>query len=103
MRIAPAITSSTEQRKLIELWARSRRSPFQRIWRAHGLKPHPTKTFQVSNGPVFVEKLKDNDTVGLYLNPPAHAVVLSVDEKARFRFSTARSRGCRSSPAASRR
>lgn len=51
----------------------------RRIWRAHGLKPHRTKTFKVSNDPVFAEKLED--IVGLSLNPPDHAVVLSVDEK----------------------
>jgi transposase len=50
-----------------------------RVWRAHGLKPHRFKTFKVSNDPRFAEKLED--VVGLYLNPPEHAIVLSVDEK----------------------
>jgi transposase len=54
----------------------------RRIWRAHGLKPHRTKTFEVSNDPAFAEKLED--IVGLYLNPPEHAVVLSVDEKSQI-------------------
>jgi transposase len=54
----------------------------RRIWRAHGLKPHRTKTFKVSNDPAFAEKLED--IVGLYLNPPEHAVVLSVDEKSQI-------------------
>jgi transposase len=54
----------------------------RRIWRAHGLKPHRTKTFKVSNNPAFAEKLED--IVGLYLNPPEHAVVLSVDEKSQI-------------------
>jgi len=51
----------------------------QRIWAAHGLKPHLVKTFKVSNDPQFVEKLVD--VVGLYLNPPEHALVLCADEK----------------------
>ena len=53
-----------------------------RIWRAHGLKPHRVKTFKVSNDPQFVEKLRD--VVGLYLNPPDHALVLSCDEKSQI-------------------
>lgn len=53
-----------------------------RIWKAHGLKPHLFKTFKVSNDPRFVEKLED--VVGLYLNPPEHAVVFSVDEKSQI-------------------
>jgi len=50
-----------------------------RAWRAHGLKPHLVETFRVSRDPRFVEKLED--IVGLYLNPPEHALVLSCDEK----------------------
>lgn len=50
-----------------------------RIWRAHGLKPHRIETFKVSRDPQFVEKLED--IVGLYLNPPEHALVLCCDEK----------------------
>ena len=49
----------------------------RRIWRAHGLKPHRVETFKVSNDPAFVEKLED--IVGLYLNPPEHALVLCAD------------------------
>ena len=51
----------------------------KKVWHAHGLKPHLVKTFKLSNDPHFVEKLKD--VVGLYLNPPEHALVFSVDEK----------------------
>lgn len=51
----------------------------QRVWAAHGLKPHRVKTFKVSNDPQFAEKLAD--VVGLYLSPPEHALVLSCDEK----------------------
>jgi len=51
----------------------------QRIWDAHGLQPHRTKAFKLSNDPLFTEKL--TDVVGLYLNPPEKALVLCVDEK----------------------
>ena len=54
----------------------------QRIWKAHGLKPHRIRTFKLSRDPRFVEKLQD--IVGLYLNPPEHALVLSVDEKSQI-------------------
>ena len=53
-----------------------------RIWRAHGIKPHRVKTFKLSNDKRFVEKLED--IVGLYLNPPEHAIVLSCDEKSQI-------------------
>ena len=57
-------------------------SMVQRVWHAHGLKPHLVKTFKVSNDPRFVEKLQD--VVGLYLNPPENALVLSADEKSQI-------------------
>jgi transposase len=50
-----------------------------RIWRAFGLKPHLVEGFRLSNDPYFVDKV--HDIVGLYVAPPVHAVVLSVDEK----------------------
>jgi hypothetical protein len=46
------------------------------------LQPHRSKTFKLSNDPNFAEKLRD--VVGLYLNPPEHAIVLSVDEKSQI-------------------
>ena len=55
------------------------RAMVNRVWQAHGLKPHLARTFKVSNDPHFVEKLVD--VVGLYLNPPEHALVLCADEK----------------------
>jgi len=58
------------------------RSTVSRVWRANGLKPHLTRTFKVSNDPRFVEKLID--VVGLYLNPPEHALVFCVDEKSQI-------------------
>src|SRR5664280_3900028 len=54
----------------------------RRIWRAHGLKPHRIDSFKISNDPQFAEKLED--IVGLYLNPPEHALVLSLDEKSQI-------------------
>src|SRR5882672_7390961 len=57
-------------------------SAVQRIWRAHGLRPHKIEQFKLSNDPKFVDKLRD--VVGLYVNPPAHAIVLSVDEKSQI-------------------
>ena len=54
-------------------------SAVQRIWRAHGLQPHRVRQFKLSRDPEFIPKLRD--IVGLYVDPPAHAVVLSVDEK----------------------
>jgi transposase len=57
-------------------------SSVQRIWRAHGLQPHRVRQFKLSNDPAFVDKVRD--IVGLYVDPPAHAVVLSVDEKSQI-------------------
>ncbi len=54
----------------------------QKIWAAHGLKPHLVRRFKLSNDPHFVEKLRD--VVGLYVDPPEHALVLSVDEKSQI-------------------
>ena len=57
-------------------------SSVQRIWRAHGLEPHRVRRFKLSTDPRFVDKLRD--VVGLYVDPPAHAIVLSVDEKSQI-------------------
>jgi transposase len=54
----------------------------QRIWAAHGLQPHRVKRFKLSKDPEFAAKLQD--IVGLYVDPPSHAVVLSVDEKSQI-------------------
>ena len=53
-----------------------------RLWRAHGLKPHRVRSFRVSNDPQFTAKLRD--VVGLYVDPPEHAVVFAVDEKSQI-------------------
>jgi AAA domain-containing protein len=57
-------------------------STVSRIWRAFGLRPHRSETFQLSNDPLLVDKARD--IVGLYMNPPHHALVLCVDEKSQI-------------------
>ena len=57
-------------------------SSVHRIWRSHGLRPHQIRQFKLSNDPRFAAKVRD--IVGLYVDPPAHAVVLSVDEKSQI-------------------
>jgi transposase len=57
-------------------------STVQAIWKSHGLAPHRWRQFKLSRDPAFAEKL--HDVVGLYVAPPAHAVVLSVDEKSQI-------------------
>lgn len=57
-------------------------SMVQRVWVANGLRPHRVRSFKLSNDPEFVEKLVD--VVGLYLNPPEHALVLCADEKSQI-------------------
>lgn len=58
------------------------RSMVHRVWQANQLKPHLSRTFKLSNDPRFVEKVID--VVGLYLNPPEHALVLCCDEKSQI-------------------
>ncbi|MGI4942615.1 MAG: IS630 family transposase, partial [Janthinobacterium lividum] len=57
-------------------------SSVHRIWRSHGLRPHQIRQFKLFNDPQFAAKVRD--IVGLYVNPPEHAVVLSVDEKSQI-------------------
>ncbi len=57
-------------------------SAVQRIWQAHRLQPHRIRTVKKSNDPAFAMKVED--IVGLYMNPPAHAVVVSIDEKSQI-------------------
>ncbi len=69
----------------VRLMAKSQdvsRMTVQRIWKKYNLKPHLVSTFKLSNDLHFVEKVKD--VVGLYLNPPDKALVLSVDEKSQI-------------------
>jgi len=57
-------------------------SAISRIWRAFALQPHRVDTFKLSKDPLFIDKVRD--IVGLYLNPPDHAMVLGVDEKSQI-------------------
>lgn len=91
-KLAPMIVKKTTQEKPKNATHWSTRtlakelgtshSMVQRVWKAAGLKPHRVKTFKLSNDPHFVEKLLD--VVGLYLNPPEHALVLCADEKSQI-------------------
>jgi len=58
------------------------RMTISRIWRAFGLQPHRTDTFKLSPDPLLIEKVRD--IVGLYMNPPDHALVFCVDEKSQI-------------------
>jgi len=58
------------------------KSTVHRVFRAFAVQPHRTKNFKLSSDPFFIEKVRD--VVGLYLNPPDHAIVLSVDEKSQI-------------------
>lgn len=57
-------------------------STIQKIWKAHGLAPHRRRQFKLSNDPAFAETF--HDVVGLYVSPPAHALVLSIDKKSQI-------------------
>ena len=69
----PANATHWSTRTMAEAVGLSEKS-VRRIWHKHGLKPHLSRSFKVSNDPEFVEKLEA--IVGLYLNPPEHAIVL---------------------------
>ena len=72
-------------------------SAIQRIWVAHHLQPHRLRTFKRSTDPAFAAKVED--VVGLYMHPPAHALVLSIDEKTQIQALDRTQPACRSSPA----
>ena len=97
----PANATHWSTRTLAEVLGTSR-SMISRVWRANGLKPHLVRTFKVSNDPKFVEKLVD--VVGLYLDPPEHALVLCVDEKSQIQaLDRTQKRACRSIPVDAKR
>ena len=77
----PANATQWSTRTMAEAAGLSEKS-VRRIWHRHGLKPHLSRTFKVSNDPAFAEKLEA--IVGLYLNPPEHAIVLCADEKSQI-------------------
>ncbi len=75
---APKDATHWSTRKMAQRCGLSRQA-VSRIWRAFNLQPHRTETFTLSTDPCFVEKVRD--VVGLYMDPPANALVLCVDEK----------------------
>jgi transposase len=77
----PANATHWSTRTMAEASGLSEKS-VRRIWHKHGLKPHLSRSFKVSNDPEFAEKLEA--IVGLYLNPPEHAIVLCADEKSQI-------------------
>ena len=81
LHTTPAAATHWSTRTMAQAHGLSRMT-VQRIWRQHGLQPHRVETFKLSRDPRFVEKLRD--VVGLYLNPPDKALVLSVDEKSQI-------------------
>jgi len=78
---APAGATHWSTRSMAQAAGVSEKS-VRRIWRQHGLKPHLSRTFKVSNDPQFTEKLEA--IIGLYLNPPEHALVLCAGEKSQI-------------------
>src|SRR6202140_4434397 len=78
---APKHATQWSCRSMAEVCGVSKAS-VQRVWHANGLKPHLLKTFKLSNDPDFIKKLED--VVGLYMNPPEHALVLCIDEKSQI-------------------
>jgi transposase len=80
-QIAPKQAAQWSCRSLAKICGVSKAS-VQRVWHANGLKPHLLKTFKLSNDPQFIEKLED--VVGLYMNPPEHALVFCIDEKSQI-------------------
>ena len=77
----PANATHWSTRTMAEAAGLSEKS-VRRIWHKHGLKPHLLRSFKVNNDPEFAEKLEA--IVGLYLNPPEHAIVLCADEKSQI-------------------
>ena len=82
LHTAPPDRGTHWSTRLMAAQADVHQTTIARIWRAHGLKPHLVDTFKVSTDPQFVAKLRD--VVGLYVDPPKRAVVVSVDEKSQI-------------------
>ncbi len=81
LREPPGAVTHWTGRAMAKAMGLSRRT-IQRIWAAHKLQPHRIRTFKRSNDPDFAAKL--DDVVGLYMNPPRHAAVVSIDEKSQI-------------------
>jgi len=81
LRTIPGNATHWSVREMAKMQGVSRMA-VQRIWKKYNIKPHLVKRFKLSNDPRFVEKVQD--IVGLYLNPPDKALVLSVDEKSQI-------------------
>lgn len=88
---APAQATQWSCRGLAKLCGVSK-ATVQRVLHANGLKPHLLKTFKLSNDPDFIEKLED--VVGLYMNPPDHALVFCIDEKSQIQALDRTQRAC---------
>lgn len=90
MRTGISLTLSPTDRQRLGALIRDRNAPqkrisasaVRRIWKAHGLQPNRWRQLKRSNDPQFIDKLRD--VVGLYVDPLAHAIVLSVDEKSQI-------------------
>ena len=78
-RTTPPPGSTQWTARSMAQWAGTSRMVVHRIWQRHGLQPHRVETFKISKDPQLAEKVRD--VVGLYLDPPDRALVLSVDEK----------------------
>jgi len=107
MRIVPSIQPTPPgathwSTRTLARHLRTQSTFVQRVWTAHGFQPHRVRgAFKLSQDPHFQDKLED--VVGLYLHPPEHAMVFSVEEKARSKRWIARSPTCPSSPVAAAR
>lgn len=78
-RTTPPLGATQWTARSMAKWAGTSRMVVHRIWKRHGLQPHRVDTFKISTDPQLAEKVRD--VVGLYLDPPDRALVLSVDEK----------------------
>jgi DDE superfamily endonuclease len=82
MRLGVTFSITAGDLDRLRVLASDRNAAQKHVWRAHGLQPHRVRQFKLSKDPAFVDKLRD--VVGLYVDPPAHTVVLSVDEKSQI-------------------